>query len=96
MEKEVLEKFSKYLRPSMTDSDIFRLFCASSEFKNVTVRPEEKGEIAKLINHVPIPIKELSDNPSAKINVLLQCYICRLSLRGFSLMADMVYISQNI
>ena len=92
---ETMEKFSKFLRPNMTDSDIFRLFCASSEFKNIAVRPEEKGEISKLINHVPIPIKELSDNPSSKINVLLQCYICRLSLRGFSLMADMVYISQN-
>ncbi|OHT07006.1 small nuclear ribonucleoprotein [Tritrichomonas foetus] len=92
---ETMSKFAKFLRPNMTDSDIFRLFCASSEFKNVSVRPEEKGEVSKLINHVPIPIKEPSDDPSAKINCLLQCYICRISLRGFSLMADMIYISQN-
>ena len=92
---ETMSKFSQFLRPYMTDSDIFRLFCASSEFKNISVRPEEKAEVSKLINHVPIPIKEPADDPAAKINVLLQCYICRASLRGFSLMADMIYISQN-
>ena len=90
-----MAKFTQFLRPNMKDVDIFRLFCVSSEFKNISIRPEEKAEIAKLLNHVPIPIKENKDDPSAKINILLQCYICRISLHGFSLMADMIYISQN-
>ncbi len=33
---------------------------------------EEKLEVAKLIERVPIPVKESLDEPTAKINVLLQ------------------------
>lgn len=32
---------------------------------------------------------------SAKINVLLQAYISRLNLEGFSLASDMVYVKQS-
>ena len=35
-------------------------------------REEEKVELAKLIDRVPIPIKEGLDEPTAKINTLLQ------------------------
>lgn len=35
-------------------------------------RDEEKVELAKLVERVPIPIKESLDEPTAKINVLLQ------------------------
>ena len=36
------------------------------------VRDEEKLELAKLVERVPIPVKESLDEPTAKINVLLQ------------------------
>ncbi len=36
------------------------------------MREEEKLELAKLIDRVPIPVKEGLDEPAAKINVLLQ------------------------
>jgi pre-mRNA-splicing helicase BRR2 len=36
------------------------------------VREEEKLELAKLIDRVPVPVKESLDEPSAKINVLMQ------------------------
>lgn len=36
---------------------IFRVFSLSSEFKNITVREEEKLELQKLMERVPIPIK---------------------------------------
>jgi len=42
------------------------------EFKHVTVREDEKMELAKLLDRVHIPIKESLEEPSAKINVLLQ------------------------
>ena len=42
------------------------------QFKYLVVRDEEKVELAKLIERVPIPIKESLDEPTAKINVLLQ------------------------
>ena len=36
------------------------------------LREEEKLELAKLVERVPIPVKESLDEPTAKINVLLQ------------------------
>ena len=45
------------------------------QFKYIVVRDEEKLELAKLIERVPIPIKESLDEPTAKINVLLQVYV---------------------
>lgn len=38
----------------------------------MVVRDEEKLELAKLVERVPIPVKESLDEPTAKVNVLLQ------------------------
>ncbi len=57
-------------------------------------RDEEKVELAKLVERVPIPVKEGLDEPSAKINVLLQAYISCLKLEGLALSSDMVYVTQ--
>lgn len=78
----------------MGDIELCRLFSLSEEFKYVTVRQDEKMELAKLLDRVPIPIKESLEEPSAKINVLLQAYISQLKLEGLSLTSDMVYITQ--
>lgn len=43
-----------------------------------------------MLDRVPIPVKESMDDPSAKINVLLQAYISQLKLEGFALVSDMV------
>ena len=68
-------------------------------------------ELAKLIDRVPIPIKEGIEEPSAKVNewhilhhmlmipavqvnILLQAYISQLTLEGFALSSDMVYVTQ--
>ena len=47
------------------------------------------------MERVPIPIKESIEEPSAKVNVLLQAYISQLKLDGFALVSDMVYITQS-
>lgn len=49
----------------------------------------------KLLERVPIPIKESIEEPSAKVNVLLQAYISQLKLEGFALVSDMVFITQS-
>jgi pre-mRNA-splicing helicase BRR2 len=54
------------------------------------VRQEEKLELGKLIERVPIPVKESVEDHVAKINILLQAYISQLKLEGFALVADMV------
>ncbi|CAM9119339.1 unnamed protein product [Ectocarpus fasciculatus] len=87
--------FNEYLKPTMNDIELFRLFSLSGEFKYIHVREEEKLELSKLVNRVPIPVKESIDEPSAKVNVLLQTYISRLKLDGFALVADMTYIQQS-
>ena len=38
-----ISSFNEYLKPSMDDIGIFRLFASSNEFKNGTVRSEEKS-----------------------------------------------------
>ncbi|KAG2280567.1 hypothetical protein Bca52824_051787 [Brassica carinata] len=87
--------YNEHLKPTMGDIDLYRLFSLSEEFKYVTVRQDEKMELAKLLDRVPIPIKETLEEPSAKINVLLQAYISQLKLEGLSLISDMVYITQS-
>ena len=77
---ETIQVFNENMKPSMSDIEIFRLFSLSGEFKQIHVRDEEKLELSKLIARVPIPVKEGVDEPSAKVNVLLQAYISRLSL----------------
>ncbi|XP_020102625.1 DExH-box ATP-dependent RNA helicase DExH12-like [Ananas comosus] len=90
-----ISTYNEYLKPTMGDIELCRLFSLSEEFKYVTVRQDEKMELAKLLDRVPIPVKESLEEPSAKINVLLQAYISRLKLEGLSLTSDMVFIRQS-
>ncbi len=87
--------YADYLKPTMSDIELFRLFSLSSEFKNIHVREEEKLELAKLAARVPIPIKDSIEDSLAKVNVLLQAYISGLRLEGFALVADMQYVQQS-
>jgi pre-mRNA-splicing helicase BRR2 len=50
--------------------------------------------LTKLLERVPIPVKESVEEPAVKINVLLQAYIPQLKLDGFVLVADMVFVQQ--
>jgi pre-mRNA-splicing helicase BRR2 len=51
--------------------------------------------LSKLLERVPIPVKESVEEPAAKINVLLQAYISQLKQEGFVLVADMVFVQQS-
>ncbi|KAL2159202.1 hypothetical protein VTH06DRAFT_2634 [Thermothelomyces fergusii] len=90
-----MDTYNKLIQPSMNDIELFRVFAQSGEFKYIPVRQEEKLELAKLLARVPVPVKESIEEPTAKINVLLQAYISRLKLEGLALMADMVYVTQS-
>mmetsp|Transcript_7976 Transcript_7976/g.22253 ORF Transcript_7976/g.22253 Transcript_7976/m.22253 type:complete len:1913 (+) Transcript_7976:252-5990(+) len=87
--------YSRHLRSNMSDIELLRLFSLSGEFAHITVREEEKLELAKLAAKVPIPVKESPTEPSAKINILLQAYISRLKLDGFALVSDMAFVQQS-
>ncbi|XP_063899092.1 U5 small nuclear ribonucleoprotein 200 kDa helicase [Helicoverpa armigera] len=92
---ETMQCYAQLLKPTLGEIELFRVFSLSAEFKHIAVREEEKLELCKLMERVPIPIKESIEEPSAKINVLLQAYISQLKLEGFALMADMVYVTQS-
>ncbi|KAI0302834.1 Sec63-domain-containing protein [Multifurca ochricompacta] len=87
--------YNQHLRPNMSQLELFRVFALSNEFKLIPVRQEEKLELGKLLERVPIPVKESVEEPAAKINVLLQAYISQLKLEGFALVADMVFVQQS-
>lgn len=90
-----MSTYNQLLKPMLSEIELFRVFSLSGEFRNITVREEEKLELQKLMERVPIPIKESIEEPSAKVNVLLQAYISQLKLEGFALMSDMVYVTQS-
>ena len=92
---ESMAAYNEHLKPTMSDIELFRLFATSGEFQQIHVREEEKLELSKLVTRVPIPIKEAPDEPSAKINALLQAYISNLKLEGFALVADMTFVRQS-
>lgn len=90
-----MSTYNMHLKPTMSQIDLFRVFALSEEFKYIPVRDEEKLELVKMLERVPIPVKENIEEPTAKINVLLQSYISQLKLEGFALMADMVFVTQS-
>ena len=92
---QTLLTYNQLLKPTLSEIELFRVFSLSDEFKNIAIREEEKLELQKLMERVPIPIKESTEEPSAKVNVLLQAYISQLKLEGLILMADMVYVTQS-
>ena len=92
---DTMHTYNQLLKPTLSEIELFRVFSLSGEFRNITVRDEEKLELSKLMERVPIPIKESIEEPSAKVNILLQAYISQLKLEGFALMADMVYVTQS-
>jgi pre-mRNA-splicing helicase BRR2 len=90
-----MNTYNEYLRPTTSDIELLKIFSLSGEFQFVAVRPAERLELEKLLERVPIPVKENIEEPTAKINVLLQAYISNLKLEGFSLASDMVYVTQS-
>lgn len=87
--------YNKHLKPFMSDIELLRLFAMSGEFKQIHVRDDEKLELTRLSQKVPIPVKEAVEESSAKVNILLQAYISHLSLDGFALLADMSHVQQS-
>lgn len=70
--------FNQLLKPTLSEIELFRVFSLSGEFKNIAVREEEKLELHKLMERVPIPIKESIEEPSAKVTVKLFLYFSSL------------------
>lgn len=66
-----MEIYNKHLKSNMGIIELFKVFSLSNEFKYIPIREEEKGELLRLMEAVPIPVKGSLEEPSAKINILL-------------------------
>lgn len=87
--------YNEHLRSSSNLMDLLRIFSLSSEFKYIPVRDSEKGELEKMLSSVPVPVRGGREDPSSKVNVLLQAHISRMKLDGYALNSDMVYVTQS-
>ena len=79
-----------------TDADLLSLICSACEFENVRVRQEEMNELQSLVKkacplEVSIPLEEFA----GKSCVLLQAYISKARVSGFTLISDTNYIATN-
>ncbi|GAB7364123.1 hypothetical protein MBLNU230_g4675t1 [Neophaeotheca triangularis] len=90
-----MKTFKAHIGPHVQWFEILRAFSLSDEFKYIPVRSDEKLELAKLKEKVPVPVKEGIDEPACKMNVLFQCEISNFEFEGFALGADQMYITQS-
>jgi len=87
--------YNENLKAHMNIIDVFRLFALSKEFQFIPIRENEKLELQKFIDKVPVPVKGSLEETASKINILLQAFISRFKLEGYDLNADMVYVTQS-
>ena len=92
---ESIDHFNKALHNSMSISEILALISACHEFDNIMVREEELQELEQLMQRCPFAVRDAVEEPPGKVNVLIQTYISHQTVEAFSLVADMMYISQN-
>jgi len=94
-----MEVFDGLMQRHMTMPEILHMISHSSEFENIVPREDEIPELEALRRNrhvVPIEIKGSLTDKVGKVNLLLQVYISRANMQSFSLIADSMYISQNV
>ncbi|KAJ2744981.1 Pre-mRNA splicing [Coemansia sp. BCRC 34301] len=81
------------LGPESGAMDVLSAFARSDEFRALAVRADERVEVARLAERVPVPVRDSVDSPEAKAAVLVQAHVARLQLAGFALAADLAYVA---
>ncbi|XP_054714411.1 activating signal cointegrator 1 complex subunit 3-like [Uloborus diversus] len=94
---ETIIRFQSKLKPNtfLTDCEIFKLISTAQEFDQLKVRDDEMVELDHLLHSCWLEVGLGSENPEGKINILLQTYLSRIPLDGFSLISDQAYVVQN-
>ncbi|KAJ1876605.1 Pre-mRNA splicing, partial [Kickxella alabastrina] len=88
--------FQQHLRSGAGDIDLLAVFARADEFRLIPVRAEERVELQRLLERVPVPVRgDTDDGPMPKVAALLQAHVARLALPGFALAADAVYVTQS-
>jgi len=95
---ETAESFSKGLIQNMDDDRILALFGKAHEFSQLKSREDEQAELGQLMEDPQVcPVRVLggTDNIYGKVAILLQVYLSRKFIEGFSLVSDCNYVLQN-
>eukprot|EP00850_Spirogloea_muscicola_P003370 SM000013S26539 [mRNA] locus=s13:882491:898189:- [translate_table: standard] len=92
-----VETYNEMLKRHMSDSELLHMVAHSSEFENIAVREEEQPELETARRKFcPVEVKASTEEKHGKIDILIQVYISRGFLDGFSLIADSAYISASL
>jgi activating signal cointegrator complex subunit 3 len=84
------------LKEVMNDKEILSLISECSEFQQLKVRDEEMTELDTLHEACELPVMGGIESTHGKVNCLIQTYISREKIEGFSLISDMAYVVQNV
>jgi activating signal cointegrator complex subunit 3 len=97
IQTESVATFNEMLdrKPFPSEADLIHVVCCAKEFENVKVRQDEMEEMDKLAKKCHLKVIAPVEEFSGKSAVLLQSYISRLKVTGFTLISDTNYIAQN-
>lgn len=93
---DTIEMFNAKMKETMNDKEIINVIAECSEFQQLKVREEEMQELDLLVDQCVFPVAVGIENNIGKVNCLIQTYVSRIRVDGFSLVSDMSYVSQNI
>ena len=93
---ESVEQFNGLLSETLTEAQALHVLCAAKEFEEVKVRPEELEEVDQLrVGCCPLEVAAAVEESAGKANVLLQAYVSRARVSGFTVISDTNYVAQN-
>ncbi|XP_063995820.1 activating signal cointegrator 1 complex subunit 3 isoform X2 [Diachasmimorpha longicaudata] len=93
---DTVEIFNELSKPIMTEAEILGMLCRAQEFQQLKVRDDEMQELDELTNeYCELAAQGGAENIHGKVNILIQTYLSRGRLSGFSLISDQAYIIQN-
>ncbi|XP_066593278.1 activating signal cointegrator 1 complex subunit 3 isoform X2 [Prorops nasuta] len=93
---DTVEIFNERTKPIMTEADILGMISLSQEFQQLKVRDDEVNELQELLNnYCEVNAYGGPENVHGKVNILLQTYLSRGRVNGFSLISDLAYVTQN-
>jgi activating signal cointegrator complex subunit 3 len=93
---DTVEMVNTVLKDTMTDKEILGLLSQCHEFQQLKVRDEELTELDLLNEACVLPVMGGVENQHGKVNCLIQSYISREKVEGFSLVSDLAYVAQNV
>ncbi|RWS17895.1 Activating signal cointegrator 1 complex subunit 3-like protein [Dinothrombium tinctorium] len=94
---DTVQRFNELLHEDMLEDEIIAMLCEAQEFEQLKSREDEMDELKHLHNtSCYLKIRGGIENKHGKVNILVQSYLSRSKIESFSLIADTMYIAQNI